>query len=191
MNQLQIFGLTLIALTVAQTTHAQSQIRPLFDAFTTFCVDTRAEPGAARVAVEAAGGKPHTPPGGAASILKGAVSMTFTSWDVTVDGHKMLVTTGTAYASRQSKTAQDLDDCNIFSGSNEDASIEAIRGWVDVQPLWTDTAPHDNKLAPDFALYEYAFQRDGREWSLFLGRDPTSGSLQLTVVLPRSPPNSN
>jgi hypothetical protein len=177
---------------------------PLYAAFKMFCVNTGAKPEAVKAAVEAAGGRPHTPPGGATDS---PFPMTVSSWNVTVNGHNMVVGAGTAYPSRKFENAKlrngDFDSCTVDSYSNEDESISAIVDWVGV-PGDVSTNPPSSKYTPGLKLHFYGFQtigrnhapaageqqtaatNEGRYWTLVLMQDQRSASLQYTHTHPKS-----
>lgn len=209
MSLTRAFGVAAIALAFAMSAGAQGDDLPLFTAFKTFCVNTRAEPGAVNAAVEAAGGKTHNPPGGSTEdgTLTGVpFPLWLASWDVTVGGHDMLVNAGAAYPSRKFGSAKhpvsDFVDCSIDSHMNEDASVAAIRDWVGLPPLSASTNSRTEKWAPDLTQYHYEFQMmgskptpitsqsehaaaetDAQRWGLVLMRSPKSAALQLTRTL--------
>jgi hypothetical protein len=184
---------------------------PLFDAFKSFCVETGAKPEVVNATVEAAGGKLHMP---SVDTTKGRDSMdspfplTLTTWDITLKGHPMWVSSGTSYPSRKLGSAKnrvsDFDSCDISSFANEDASIEAIRRWANVEPNEVSTNPPSAKWSPSLTMYFYSFQvsgsvhsaiadkgqilkaeEEGRFWSLVIMQNSHSAAFQLVHDLPR------
>jgi hypothetical protein len=212
-------AMSLAAVVAAQVESPSASARaasgmPLFDAFKTFCVDTGAKPSAVKAAVEAAGGKVRRQTDSAAQA-SGAMGppfpLTLTTWDIAVQGHTMMVDTGTSYPSRRLSASNsqtfDFDTCSIHSIANEDASVAAVRDWVGVPPAWVSTSSHSNKRWPDLTQYHYVYQTvgtvhmgladrdqgpsaqtEGRYWGLVLLRDARGASLQLIHDLPAVDP---
>lgn len=180
---------------------------PLFTAFKTFCVDTGAKPDAVSAAVVEAGGTRHNPPGGStenSTLPSTPFPMALAMWDVTVDGHRMMVSTGTAFPSRDARFAGraniDFDSCTINSWGNEDASVAVIGNWAGVPPTIKPEA------TVTYSLAQYEFQMvgsihrpvagqadrlsantEGRDWGLVLQGSARGASVMLTHILPKPP----
>src|SRR5262249_23629905 len=126
LRQMRSFGPILIATVAILTvgTDAQLPDPPLFAAFKAFCVDTGASADSVKWAAAAAGGKQHGPSGATAWPFP----MTVTTWDVSMGGHSMYVSTGTQLVPPMGgRPEANSNHCIVSSFVNEDASVEAIR----------------------------------------------------------------
>lgn len=180
---------------------------PLFAAFKTFCVDTRANPEAMKAALEAAGGSPHTQ-----GSTDWPFAMSTQSWGIKLNGRDMTVATGTEHI-RPDQTANsspiNSTDCIINEFAKDDAGIAAIQKWVGVPPSRSSgkAGPYTLKTGqrlPAIKIYFYSYQivgnarmavtdfeaersaeREGRAWGLVLIEDAHSASLQFLHELPQ------
>lgn len=121
--------LVAVCLVLGGRAQAQDAEPPLFSAFKTFCADAGADPDQVKLAVEMAGGKAHNPPGGSTDK---PWPMTVMSWDVTVQGHRMILSIGTAHPPRGPDKVSNTTNCVINSLDDESASMEALREWAGV-----------------------------------------------------------
>jgi hypothetical protein len=202
-RQMRRLGPIVIATVAILTAGADAQVHdpPLFAAFKAFCIDTGASPDSVKSAVEAAGGKQLGPSG---AIVESPWPMTVTTWDVTTGGHSMWASAGTQQAPPlRGRPEENSNHCTISSFVNEDASIEAIRNWVGVTPVYFSrdnrihyffhyqelgspivgiVSPHyravRSTLPADKTAYDWA-KVEGRIWSLAVTRFQDGASVDL------------
>lgn len=176
--------------------YAQDQDALLFAAFKTYCLNAGADADQVKLAVELAGGKAHNPPMGSTDK---PWPMTVMSWDITVQGHKMSLSIGTAHPPHGPNAVSNTTDCVISSFYDESASMDALRKWVGV--------PRDPKMPfPEF----YSFRQEGMThatvandnslrmaedngylWQLVLIGKNSLQSVQLIHTLPPTPKAPN
>ncbi|MGZ5922699.1 MAG: hypothetical protein ACXWLT_13105 [Rhizomicrobium sp.] len=170
------------------TVHAQGQSTPLFAAFKTYCLDAGADPDQVRMAVEVAGGKGHVREASTSSPWP----MTMESWDILVQGHRMILTIGTEHPPHGADMVANTTNCTIYSyGGDESASMEALRKWAGV-PRAPGVAftefytfrQHGAAHLPVAKQYEHAAEDTGDLWQLTLiGKN----SFQLTRTMTPTP----
>jgi hypothetical protein len=168
-----LFSIATWAFVLAIPAYAYAQDPPLFAAFKSFCLDAGADADQVKLAVQMAGGKPHNPPGGSTTT---PWPMTATSWDIAVQGHRMILNIGTAHPPGRSGTT----DCILTSFSDETASIAALRKWVGIP-----------KSHGDQTVEFYDFDQDGsvrklgNSWHMAILSG--ANSFQFTHDLPPTP----
>jgi hypothetical protein len=154
---------------------------PLFIAFRQFCADTHSIPDKVEEAVEAAGGKLH-----ASGALIEPYSVEVTSWDVAVEGHEMVVSTGTARMPKRQERVQDTEDCTVVSLNREDSSVAVLDRWAGVPAV---TNPGTSQSITYYYFRDDSAGRvgvDAKEadgtahWMMTVRRAAQYGSVQLT-----------
>jgi len=174
------------------TLHAQDQSAPLFAAFRTYCLEAGADPDQVRMAVEVAGGKAHVQ--GASTSTPWP--MTMQSWDFIAQGHRMILTIGTAQQPDGHGMVAKTTNCTIYSyGGDESASMEALRKWAGVPRdpggSFTEFYNFRKKGAAHIPIAnqaEHATEDAGDRWQLALiGKN--SFQLTRTMAPPSKPSN--
>jgi hypothetical protein len=134
-----------MALFAIEATQAFAADPPLFAAFKQFCVDTQAKPDAVKSAVLAASGK--TIASGETS-KKAPVAAGGSSWNLTVQGHRLTVTAGTLHTPVAGKMpATDGITCAITDSGGDSAGAAAIGAWAGV--------PATAEVSGVFGTYSY------------------------------------
>jgi len=132
-----IVGLAASVSTGANASPRQAR-ETFFDTFKSLCIDTGLDPRAVEQAVKNAGGTDHSPPG---AMTDRPYRMGFKAWDLSVSGHRFLVTA--SFASPPNSNS--MEGCRIRSLQNEDGSVPAIQIWLAVPPISKDTYPGETK----------------------------------------------
>lgn len=161
-----LFALVAASVALPVRAVAQDHDPPLFAAFKRFCIHAGGDANEVKRAVEAAGGTPHNPLGGA-SVMPWP--KTAESWDIVVQGHKMILNIGMSHRQRGPNTA----NCMLNSSSDERAGIAALRRWVGVPQSFGSDRVEIYSFEQDGAV-----RRPGRGWQLTIM--PHANSLQLS-----------
>ena len=167
----------------------------LFAVFKRFCIDTGADPQAARAALQAAGGISKAP----TATTDAGGTTTNTDWTIALPDGTYAIGMTELRSPHDVANGVYMQTCNVHAARADAPSLASARAWMRVQPsqatrpsmleLYYFSMPDRTPLSPKETPAFRVLQRSGKVWSLLLLGSPSDTSLVFQHMVPLSAPH--
>jgi len=169
---------------VAHAASKSKADRPLFDAFQEFCVETDARFDVITKAVNAADFEIRKRTSASTNF---PMPMSVTIWDMTFEGHKMMLNAGHTTEPAGPAMVTEVDNCGFSSSANEDRGIAELRKWAgppsrasSTMTLYDFEVQGETRIPLKDEASRHAAQAAGHAWHLTIIDGKTNAQVTLS-----------